>query len=116
MGTATEFERRRRHVMDLAEPNSVLIFASAREQLRNGDSYHPFRQDSDFLYLTGFDEPDAVLVLCPDREQGEQILFCRERDAERERWDGPRLGLDGARETLGVDDAFPVGDLDEILP
>ncbi|MGM0659299.1 MAG: aminopeptidase P N-terminal domain-containing protein [Pseudomonadota bacterium] len=108
--------RRRRHLMDLAEPDSILVVPSAREQLRNGDSYHPFRQDSDFLYLTGFNEPDAVLVLIPGRDAGEQILFCRERDPERERWDGPRLGLDGAREQLGMDDAFPIADLDEILP
>ncbi|MEE4329453.1 MAG: aminopeptidase P N-terminal domain-containing protein, partial [Wenzhouxiangella sp.] len=78
--------------------------------------HFPFRQDSDFLYLTGFNEPQAVLALLPGREAGEQILFCRERDPERERWDGPRLGLDGAREALGMDDAFPIDDLDEILP
>ena len=108
--------RRRRHLMDLAESGSILIVPSARECLRNGDAHYPFRQDSDFLYLTGFNEPDAVLVLVPGRDGGEQILFLRERDPERERWDGPRLGLDGAREQLGVDDAFPIGDLDEILP
>ncbi|MFU8878377.1 MAG: aminopeptidase P N-terminal domain-containing protein [Wenzhouxiangellaceae bacterium] len=108
--------RRRRDLMQLAEPDSVLIVPSARERLRNGDAYHAFRQDSDFLYLTGFDEPDAVLVMVPGRDAGAQVLFCRERDPERERWDGPRLGLDGARETLGMDDAFPIGDLDEILP
>ncbi|MGK7296329.1 MAG: aminopeptidase P N-terminal domain-containing protein [Candidatus Wenzhouxiangella sp. M2_3B_020] len=108
--------RRRRHLMELAEPDSILIIPSARECLRNGDSMYPFRQDSDFLYLTGFDEPDAVLVLVPGRDGGEQILFCRERDPERERWDGPRLGLEGALEAVGVDDAFPIEDLDEILP
>lgn len=110
------FSRRRTRLMELAEPDSIVIVPSAREVLRNGDSHFPFRQDSDFLYLTGFDEPDAVLVLAPGRDGGEQILFCRERDVERERWDGPRLGLDGAREQLAVDDAFPISDLDEILP
>ncbi|MDT8410423.1 MAG: aminopeptidase P N-terminal domain-containing protein [Wenzhouxiangellaceae bacterium] len=108
--------RRRRDLMQLAEPNSVIIVASAQEIIRNGDSYFPFRQDSDFLYLTGFNEPAAVLVLASGRDQGEQILFCRELDAERERWDGARLGLEGARDDLGFDDAFPIGDLDEILP
>jgi Xaa-Pro aminopeptidase len=102
--------------MELAEPDSVIIVPSAREKLRNGDSAYPFRQDSDFLYLTGFDEPDAVLVLVPGRDEGEQLLFCRQRDRERERWDGPRLGLDGARERIGVDDAFPIDDVDDILP
>ncbi len=110
------FARRRRHLMDLAEPNSIIIVASAREVLRNGDAYFPFRQDSDFLYLTGFNEPDAVLVLIPERDGAQQILFCRERDPERERWDGPRLGLEGARETLGLDDSYPITDLDDILP
>jgi len=107
---------RRRDLMALAEPDSIVIVPSARERLRNGDTHYPFRQDSDFFYLTGFDEPDAVLVLVPGRDGGEQILFCRERDPERERWDGERLGLDGARDRLGFDDAFPIGDLDEILP
>lgn len=108
--------RRRRHLMELAESDSILIVPSAREKLRNGDVFYPFRQDSDFLYLTGFDEPDAVLVLVPGRDGGEQVLFCRQRDPARERWDGPRLGLHGAREALGVDDAFPIEDLDDILP
>jgi len=110
------FARRRRHLMQLAEDDSILIVPSAREKLRNGDSFYPFRQDSDFLYLTGFDEPEAVLVLVPERGEGEQVLFCRQRDPERELWDGPRLGLDGARGEIGVDDAFPIDDLDEILP
>ena len=110
------FRRRRRHLMDLAEPDSILIVPSARELLRNGDTCFPFRQESDFLYLTGFNEPEAVLVLIPGRESGEQILFCRERDPDRERWHGPRMGLDAAREQLDMDDAFPIGDLDEILP
>ncbi len=90
--------------------------ASGRESLRNGDSHYPFRQDSDFWYLTGFDEPEAVLVIIPGRESGEQLMFLRERDPERAQWDGPRLGLEGARELLGMDDAFPIHDLDDILP
>ena len=111
-----EFATRRRELMNAAGDRSLIILASAGERLRNGDSYYPFRQDSDFLYLTGFNEPDAVLVLAPGRKSGEQILFCRESDPERERWDGPRLGLDGAREQLGMDDAFPITDIDDILP
>ncbi|GAB4172899.1 MAG: aminopeptidase P N-terminal domain-containing protein [Wenzhouxiangellaceae bacterium] len=110
-------QRRRRHLMQLAGPGSVLIVQSAREQLRNGDTHWPFRQDSDFWYLTGFNEPDAVLVMLPDvKGGGRSVLFLRERDPERERWDGPRLGLEGALEQLGMDDAFPIGDLDEIVP
>ncbi|MEM1081047.1 MAG: aminopeptidase P N-terminal domain-containing protein [Pseudomonadota bacterium] len=110
------FQRRRRHLMDLAEPGAIIIVASAREVIRNGDSYYPFRQDSDFLYLTGLNEPDAVLVLLPGRASGEQILFCREHDPDRERWDGPRLGLKSAVDQLQIDDSFPISDLDDILP
>jgi Xaa-Pro aminopeptidase len=111
-----EFARRRRNLMNDAGDQTLILLASASEKLRNGDSYFPFRQDSDFLYLTGLSEPDALLALCPGRAAGEQILFCRERDPKREQWDGPRLGLDGAREQLGMDDAFPIQDLDDILP
>ncbi len=111
-----EFIRRRQNLMTSAGEHTLIVLPSAGEKLRNGDSHFPFRQDSDFLYLTGFSEPEAVLVLLPGREQGQQLLFCRERNPDRERWDGPRLGLDGAREQLGMDDAFPIQDLDEILP
>ncbi len=111
-----EFARRRRRLMEEAGPEALIILAAAPERLRNGDAFFPYRQDSDFLYLTGLAEPEAVLVLRPGCDSGEQVLFLRERDPERERWDGPRLGLDGAIEQLGMDDAFPIGDLDEILP
>ena len=110
-----EFVRRRRRLMEEAGPGALIILAAAPERLRNGDAFYPYRQDSDFLYLTGLNEPEAVLVLRPGHDSGEQILFLRERNPDRERWDGPRLGLDGAIEQLGMDDAFPIGDLDEIL-
>jgi Xaa-Pro aminopeptidase len=111
-----EFIRRRQRLMAEVGDHAMVVLAAAPERPRNGDTYHPYRQDSDFLYLTGFSEPEAMLVLVPGRASGEQILFCQERDPERERWDGPRLGLDGAREQLGFDDAFPIADLDDILP
>ncbi len=69
-----------------------------------------------FQYLTGFPEPEAVLALIPGREHGEAILFCRERDREREAWDGARAGAEGAVSDYGMDDAFPIGDIDDILP
>ncbi|MCA1778112.1 MAG: aminopeptidase P N-terminal domain-containing protein, partial [Xanthomonadaceae bacterium] len=116
MSSSATFERRRRDLMELAGPDSLVVVASAGEMLRNGDSHHAFRQNSDFLYLTGYSEPDAVLVMAVGREAGEHLLFCRPGNPERERWDGPRLGLDGAREQLGMDDAYPIEDLDEILP
>jgi Xaa-Pro aminopeptidase len=111
-----EFSRRRRRLMEEAGRDALIVLAASPERLRNGDAFYPYRQDSDFLYLTGLEEPEAVLVLRPGRDSGEQILFLRERDPDRERWDGPRVGLDGAVERLGMNDAFPIGDLDDILP
>lgn len=102
--------------MRMAGSDAIVIVAAAPERVRNNDAHYPYRQDSDFHYLTGFPEPDAVLALVPGRAVGEVILFCRERDAERERWDGPRAGTDGAVDTFGMDDAFPIDDIDDILP
>ncbi len=113
---AAEFKRRRRQLMGMMGPGSVAILPTARETVRNRDVHHPFRPDSDFYYLTGFAEPEAVLVLVPGRKHGEYILFCRERDPSKELWDGYRAGLEGAVETFGADDAFPITDLDDILP
>jgi Xaa-Pro aminopeptidase len=102
--------------MRMAGDQAILILPAAKEMVRSRDTHYPYRQDSDFWYLTGFAEPDAVLVLVPGRKHGETLLFCRERDAEREAWDGPRVGPEGAVETFGMDDAYPIGDLDDILP
>ncbi|WP_346837787.1 Xaa-Pro aminopeptidase [Microbulbifer sp. SAOS-129_SWC] len=111
-----EYARRRARLTATLPAGSIAIVPAAREQLRSRDTYFPFRQDSDFLYLTGFNEPEALLVLAPGRRQGETLLFCRERDAEKEIWDGPRLGPERAAEHCGLCDAFPIGDLDDILP
>ncbi|MES2858117.1 MAG: aminopeptidase P N-terminal domain-containing protein [Pseudomonadota bacterium] len=108
--------RRRKQLMQAAGDGAILILPAAPERVRSRDTQYPYRQDSDFWYLTGFDEPDAVLVIVPGRKHGESILFCRERDPEREGWDGPRLGPEGAVAALGMDDAYPITDLDEILP
>ncbi|MXV06172.1 MULTISPECIES: aminopeptidase P N-terminal domain-containing protein [unclassified Xanthomonas] len=111
-----EYARRRRQLMDMAGEQAILVLPSAPERVRSHDTHYPYRQDSDFWYLCGFPEPDAVLVLVPGRRHGEALLFCRERDPEREAWDGPRAGQDGAVERYGMDDAYPIDDLDEILP
>jgi Xaa-Pro aminopeptidase len=111
-----EFVRRRRQLMRMAGRDAIVIVPAAPERVRNNDSHYPYRQDSDFHYLSGFPEPDAVLALIPGREQGETILFCRERDAERERWDGARAGTEGAVRDHAFDDAFPIDDIDDILP
>lgn len=111
-----EFPRRRHELMRRIDPGSVTLVPSAPEQRRNRDNYFPYRQESDFRYLTGFDEPEALAVLIPGREQGEYILFCRERDPAMETWNGRRAGLDGARETHGADESHPITELDERLP
>jgi len=108
--------RRRRQLMQGAGDGAILILPAAPERIRSRDTHYPYRQDSDFWYLTGCNEPEAVLVLIPGRKHGEAILFCRERDPEREAWDGPRLGPEGAVEQLGMDDAYPISDIDDILP
>jgi Xaa-Pro aminopeptidase len=112
----TEFARRRKNLMSLMEANSIAIIPSAREQVRSRDTEYPFRQDSDFYYLSGFDEPDAVLVLLPGRRHGQFVVFCRERDASVELWHGHRAGPEGVCQKFGADDAFPIGDIDDILP
>lgn len=114
--TAQTYTRRRKQLMRSAGDDAILVLPAAPERIRSRDTHYPYRQDSDLLYLTGFPEPDAVLVLVPGRPHGESILFCRERDAEREGWDGPRSGTEGAVEQFGMDDAYPIADLDEILP
>lgn len=108
--------RRRRQLMRIAGDDAILVVAAAPERIRSRDTHYPYRQDSDFWYLTGFAEPDAVLVLVPGRPHGESLLFCRERDPEREAWDGPRVGPEGAVDALGMDDAYPIDDIDDILP
>ena len=113
---AKEFARRRRQLMRMAGDEAILVLPAAPERIRSRDTHYPYRQDSDLWYLTGFPEPEAVLVLVPGRPHGEAILFCRERDPEREGWDGPRFGPEGAVDRFCLDDAFPIEDLDEILP
>ncbi len=116
MISRAEFARRRRNLMAQMEPNSIAIVAAARQQRRSRDTFYRFRQDSDFYYLSGFDEPEALLALLPGREQGQFVLFCRERNATAELWDGARLGPEGVIARLDADDAFPVDDIDDILP
>ncbi|MCY4467096.1 MAG: Xaa-Pro aminopeptidase [Thiotrichales bacterium] len=111
-----EFAKRRRRLMDMMGEGSIAIVPTAPVRTRNRDVDFPYRPDSNFYYLTGFGEPEAVAVLAPGREQGEFVMFCRERDPAAEQWHGTRLGLEGACGRHGADDAFPIGDIDDILP
>src|SRR5690606_35239837 len=110
------YRRRRRQLMRMAGEDAILVLPAAPVRVRSRDTHYPYRPDSDLLYLCGFEEPEAVLVLVPGRRHGESLLFCRERDPGREAWDGPRLGPEGAPEALGVDDAYDIDDIDDILP
>lgn len=107
---------RRRQLLDQLDHNSALIIPAAHAQPRNRDVEHPFRQDSDFLYLTGFPEPDALAVLLPGHPEGEFILFVRARNPEQERWEGQRYGTEGAQQEFGADRAYPLSELDSKLP
>ncbi len=108
-------ERRQRLMKRMRD--AVAVFFAAPETLRNNDVLNDYRQDSDFYYLTGFEEPEAALVIAPHRDPGDRVvLFLRVRDPEREIWDGHRLGVDEAPEALGVDKAFPIDELAERLP
>jgi len=111
-----ECQARRKRLMDMIGSDSIAILPTASVYIRNRDVEFPFRPDSDFFYLTAYPEPEAVAVLIPDRAEGEFILFCRESDEEMETWHGRRAGLEGALKLYGADDAFPIEDMDDILP
>ena len=111
-----EFARRRRALMAEMAAGSIAILPAAPVRVRNRDIEYAYRQDSDFQYLTGFPEPDAVMALIPGREHGEYVLFCREKDPVQEMWTGPRAGQEGAIRQYGADDAFPINDIHDILP
>lgn len=111
----TELAARRRALMERFG-HGVVVLPSAPVHIRNHDVEHPYRQDSDFFYLTGLDEPESVAILTDRHPEHRYVLFVRPRDPERETWDGPRVGVDGAVATLGADAAFPIAELAERLP
>lgn len=113
---ADEFLKRRRQLMRMMGKGAVAILPAALARIRNRDVYYPYRQDSDFYYLTGFAEPEAVAVLAPGRPEGEYLLFCRARDPGQEAWDGARAGPANAVAEHGADAAHPMESLDELLP
>ena len=112
----SEYKRRRRQLMRMMGKGSIAILPAAALQVRNNDVHYPYRPDSDFYYMSGFTEPEAVAVMIPGRAQGEYILFCREKDPEKERWDGSIAGQEGAVAEYAADDSFPITDLNDILP
>jgi Xaa-Pro aminopeptidase len=111
----SEFAARRTQLLD-AIGDGVAVFPSAPVALRNRDVEHSYRQDSDLHYLTGLNEPESVLVLTNQHEEHRVVLFVRPKKREREIWDGPRAGVEGAVETFGADVAFPIDELGKRLP
>lgn len=111
-----QHHRRRQELLNQIGDNDIVIVPTSSVKTRNSDVDFQFRSDSDFFYVTGFSEPEAVAVICPGRPNGEYVIFCREKDLKRELWDGRRAGLEGVIEHYGADDAFPFEDIGDILP
>lgn len=111
----TIFAERRQRLMNALGDDTLIVVPSARMVSRNSDVEYPFRQDSDFYYLTGFDEPDSVLVLAPGREGGATVMFVRPRDPEKEIWTGRRAGVDGVCARFGADAGYPVDTFEQEL-
>jgi Xaa-Pro aminopeptidase len=112
---SARFESRRQRLAESIGKDGIAVIPAAVEQIRNDDVPHDFRQDSNFFYLTGFTEPDAVAVLTPGHPDGDYSLFVRPRDPEMESWNGFRAGVDGAKQTFGADNAYPIDELDAVL-
>lgn len=110
-----EYARRRAQLMRMAGEDSIIILQAAPARIRNNDAHYPYRQNSDFLYLSGFREPEAMLVMLPGDKYGRSILFCRERDFQREMWDGRMVGLEQAVADYGMDEAYDIKERDQRL-
>jgi Xaa-Pro aminopeptidase len=116
MITQKNYASRRRDLMAMMQGNSIAVVAAAPEKIRSNDTHYPYKQCTNLSYLSGFPEPESVMLLIPGRQQGEVVFFCRDKDPLRETWDGYREGPAGAVKNFGADDAFPIDDIDDILP
>ena len=112
----SEYRQRRAALIAQMPANAALVVPSATLVTRSHDSEYAFRQQSDFYYLTGIQEPDALLVLLPSRDTGQCVVFCQDRDATMEAWTGRRLGAQGVEAQHGIDQAFENAQRDERLP
>jgi Xaa-Pro aminopeptidase len=113
----THAARRTRVFEEMERPGGgVLLLPAAVEKVRNADNEHPFRQDSDHAWATGFEEPDGCALLVARGGERRFVLFVRPRDREKEIWNGRRAGVEGARETYGADEAYPVSEIEARLP
>jgi len=111
----TEYLERRQRLMKQVGDKSIVIIPAAKESIRSGDANYLFRQNSDFYYLTGFPEPDAIAVLVPGFEPGPYLLFCHDHDPKVERWEGRRAGHSGARDQYLANEAYDIESFKEML-
>ena len=107
------YVKRRKEISKLMESNSCFLINSANLKFRNNDSSYFFRQDSNFYYLSGFVEPDSLIMI---ENNGKSTLFCRERNLELEKWDGFMHGVDGAKKTFGFDECFDITEKENLIP
>ena len=118
-GNPSTYQARRQafiEQMDAQGGDAVAIFPAAPSSIRSQDVEYRYRQDNDLYYLTGFPEPESLCLLSPQHEKEQFILFVRPRDKEKETWTGKRFGIEGAAEYFGVDAAYTIDQLDEVLP
>ena len=111
-----DYSRRRKNLCELLPEDSIVIVSAASRKNRNSDAEYPFRQDSNFFYLSGYDEPESILVLKNFGTKKRFTLFCRNRDPLREQWDGYRSGQEGAKKDFEADEAHSISLVDEIMP
>lgn len=111
-----EFAQRRQDLLNALDDDIVILLPSATEKVRNNDAHFPFRQNSDFYYLTGFEEPGALMVLSKQKGVVNYTLFCRPKDPQKEIWDGLRVGLEGAKTDYGVDESYSIDEVSDVLP
>lgn len=108
----SELQQRRQQLLSHIKSDELIVLMAAPEYLRNGDVFYPYRQNSDFYYLTGFPEPDAIALLIPDSKKGKFILFNRAEDSAAAIWNGEHIGQIRARKEYGADEAFPINQLE----
>jgi len=106
------FAKRRKQLSE-SNPDAAFLLPSHPEYIRNNDVFHSYRQDSNLVYLTGFEEPESWALILP---KGRYYLFVREKNAEKEIWDGERYGVDGAKEVFGPTEAHSIAKFDELVP
>ncbi len=111
-----EYRQRRERLMAKLPSHAALLVPGASLMTRSHDSEYPFRQQSDFYYLTGLQEPEALLLLLPGRAEGQSVVFCQDRDPTLEAWTGRRLGAQGVVSQHGLDQAFENAERDALLP